>query len=98
MRQKVFISAATLIIVPDILVAQWLTEISKHVKERAPEYIKVEKDNIVPEAKELAKLDLVLVSETKIRMEDPRFGLVGEFVLLCVLHGVGTLHYHPGTA
>lgn len=72
-RKQVFISAATLIIVPDILVAQWLAEIGKHVKEDALDYIKVEKGDNMPDERELCKLDLVLVSEGKVRAEESRF-------------------------
>lgn len=77
-RRKVYISATSLIIVPDILVAQWLAELNKHVKEGALDYIKLEKDDIVPNEEELAKLDLVIVSETKIRLEESRFWTAGE--------------------
>lgn len=76
-RRKVYISATTLIIVPDILVAQWLAELNKHVKEGALDYIKLEKDDFVPPEDELAKLDLVLVSESKIRSEESRFWTSG---------------------
>jgi hypothetical protein len=71
--KKVYISAATLVIVPDILVAQWLAEIAKHVKEDALEYIKIEKGDDVPDERELCKLDLVLICESKIRSEESRF-------------------------
>jgi hypothetical protein len=77
-KRKVYISATTLVIVPDILVAQWLSEIQKHVKEGALDYIKLEKDDHVPDEMDLAKLDLVLVSESKIRAEESRFWMLGE--------------------
>ena len=72
-RKKVYISAATLVIVPDILVAQWLAEISKHVKEDALDYIKIEKGDTVPDEQELCRLDLVLICESKVRSEESRF-------------------------
>ena len=72
-KRKVYLSAATIVIVPDILVAQWLAEIDKHVKEDALEYIKLEKGDVVPNEAELCKLDLVLISEAKIRSEEGRF-------------------------
>ena len=72
-RRKVYLSSSTLIIVPDILISQWLAEISKHVEEGALDYVKVEKDDQMPSEIELCKLDLVLVSESKIRMEENRF-------------------------
>jgi hypothetical protein len=72
-RKQVYISAATLVIVPDILVAQWLAEIAKHVKEDGLEYIKIEKGDDVPDERELCKLDLVLICESKIRSEESRF-------------------------
>ena len=68
-KKKWYISAATLVIVPDILIAQWLGEIQKHVKEDALDYIKVEKNDKMPGAAQLCQLDLVLVSEGKVRAE-----------------------------
>lgn len=69
-RRKIYISAATLVIVPDILVAQWLDELAKHVKLGALTYVKVDKNSPIPCASELASLDLVLVSETRVRHEE----------------------------
>lgn len=71
--RKVYVSGTTLVIVPDILVAQWLAEMKKHVKEGALEYVKIEKNDIVPEPEQLCRLDLVLVAESKIRSEESRF-------------------------
>lgn len=78
--RRVYISAATLVIVPDILVAQWLAEIKKHIKEGALDYIKIEKHDEMPTAAELCLLDLVLMSESKVRTEELRFWPQGECV------------------
>ena len=68
-RKKVYISAATLVIVPDILVAQWVAEIQKHVKEGFLDYVKLDKHDPMPDAARLCRLDLVLLSESKVRSE-----------------------------
>lgn len=80
-KRKVYLSSSTLIIVPDILISQWLAEINKHIQEGALDYIKVEKDDLMPSEIELCKLDLILVSESKVRMEESRFWSACE--LLC---------------
>lgn len=67
--KKVYLSGATLVIVPDILVAQWLGEITKHIKKDALDYVKVEKNEVLPSASDLSKVDLVLISESRIRAE-----------------------------
>jgi hypothetical protein len=71
-RRKIYVSAATLVVVPDILVAQWLAEIQKHIKEGALDYIRVDKSEQIPSSSTMCKVDLVLISESKIRAEAGR--------------------------
>lgn len=87
-RRKVYISATSLVVVPDILVAQWLAEIGKHVSEGALEYIKLERDDDIPSAEELCKLDLVLVSESKMRLEESRFWPAGMLFYITLTEGM----------
>lgn len=73
--QQIFVSAASLVVVPDILVAQWLAEIAKHVKPGALTYTKIDKGKDIPPPIELAKYDLVLISESRMRSEEANFYL-----------------------
>ncbi|CAO3599681.1 unnamed protein product [Absidia cylindrospora] len=67
---KIYLSAATLVVVPDNLVAQWSGEIYKHIHDGHLEFIVLEnKNQPIPEPLELVQLDMVLMSQSRFSHE-----------------------------
>lgn len=70
---EMHITHATLIVVPDTLVAQWRHEIAKHVQEDMVRVLVVASTNrkhLVPPVEELLKYDIVLVSHARFGREE----------------------------
>ncbi|KAJ3158125.1 hypothetical protein HDU86_003077 [Geranomyces michiganensis] len=65
---RIYLSSATLVIVPDTLVNQWEHEINKHVLDRVLEVLVLAKPpDVIPPPRKLRNYDIVLISH-------PRFG------------------------
>jgi hypothetical protein len=60
--ERIYVSATSLCVVPNVLVAQWQAEIVKHVEAGALKVLTIIAHEDVPHASELATYDLVLVS------------------------------------
>lgn len=73
---RVYVSNATLVVVPDNLVAQWTGEIYKHIQDgqlRFLVYDDIKQKIAAP--MELADADLVLISQNRFSLENSRGGL-----------------------
>lgn len=72
----VYLSNATLVVVPDNLVAQWTGEIYKHIQDGQLQFLVYDdvKQNIIAPI-ELANTDLVLISQSRFSLENSRGGL-----------------------
>ena len=72
----IYLSATTLVVVPDNLVTQWTLELSKHV---APEALDVKVINSsnpnIPPPEQLIRFDLVIISQSRFAREDEQGGL-----------------------
>ncbi|KAI8923414.1 SNF2 family N-terminal domain-containing protein [Entophlyctis helioformis] len=76
----VLLSSATLVVVPDTLVDQWRSEINKHVGDNVLEYIVVPNSGTaIPDAHQLAKLDLVIISHSRFGLEHKRGKVMWQF-------------------
>eukprot|EP00842_Homolaphlyctis_polyrhiza_P001542 jgi/Hompol1/2389/HPOL_002922-RA len=64
------LSSSTLVVVPDTLIDQWQSEISKHVLEGTLRYLAiVSHDMPIPPPEKLCEFDLVLISVTRFGLE-----------------------------
>ncbi|KAJ3015575.1 UNVERIFIED_CONTAM: hypothetical protein HDU68_012658, partial [Siphonaria sp. JEL0065] len=72
---KVHISKTTLIVLPDTLIDQWTFEFNKHVLPNTIQLkiLKNSKD-IIPSVLELLEFDVILISHSRLSLEDTRFG------------------------
>jgi hypothetical protein len=69
--KTVYLSTATLVVVPDTLIQQWSTEILKHVQDDILSCIIVSKaTQALPSAEELMKTDILLLSHSRFARED----------------------------
>lgn len=69
--RTVYLSTATLVVVPDTLIQQWSTEILKHVQDDVLSCIIVSKaSQPLPSAEELMKTDILLLSHSRFARED----------------------------
>ena len=69
--ETVYLSAATLVVVPDTLIQQWSTEILKHVHDDILSTIIISKPSqALPSAAELMKTDILLLSHSRFARED----------------------------
>ncbi|RKO89631.1 SNF2 family N-terminal domain-containing protein [Blyttiomyces helicus] len=67
---KVFVSSATLVVVPDTLVDQWRTEINKHTEDLELRVLVLTTGGAeVPPAEELLAFDMVLISHSRFGKE-----------------------------
>ncbi|KAI8908150.1 SNF2 family N-terminal domain-containing protein [Powellomyces hirtus] len=67
---RVFLSSATLIVVPDTLVDQWRTELNKHVFDLVLEVLVLTRNSDkTPSETELLEYDIVLISSTRFGRE-----------------------------
>ncbi|ORX47171.1 hypothetical protein DM01DRAFT_1327182 [Hesseltinella vesiculosa] len=72
---KVYPSSATLIVVPDNLVAQWYGEIYKHINDGELRFLVLEHKTKMPTATDLLHYDLVLMGSNVFANEDSSGGL-----------------------
>ncbi|RUS21339.1 SNF2 family N-terminal domain-containing protein [Endogone sp. FLAS-F59071] len=72
---KVYLSSATLVVVPDSLVDQWMAEVYKHTKDLALKLLVVSKrDQAIPSFPELLEYDMVLISHGRFGVENEKGG------------------------
>ncbi|KAG0034797.1 hypothetical protein BGZ81_003201 [Podila clonocystis] len=70
---EIYLSRATLVIVPDTLVDQWCNEIIKHAPESALKRLELTSaTEKIPEAKQLASYEMVLISQSRFAKEYAR--------------------------
>ncbi|KAG0040407.1 hypothetical protein BGZ82_003132 [Podila clonocystis] len=70
---EIYLSRATLVIVPDTLVDQWCNEIIKHAPESALKRLELTSTTEkIPEAKQLASYEMVLISQSRFAKEYER--------------------------
>ncbi|KAH3672920.1 hypothetical protein WICMUC_003974 [Wickerhamomyces mucosus] len=70
-QEKILLTSATLIVCPDNLFTQWMNEVSKHVEDNFLSVFKVpQASSALPEARELIKHDIVIMSFSAYVHED----------------------------
>ena len=62
---EIHVTSATLVVVPDVLIKQWLKDIGTHLEADSFEYLVLETGDMIPSAEQFAKYDLVLMSSTR---------------------------------
>ncbi|KAJ3063125.1 hypothetical protein HDU98_001019, partial [Podochytrium sp. JEL0797] len=73
---RVYLSNTTLLVVPDTLVHQWMSEFSKHLHASVVTRLDLSDPKMgVPEAKEIVEYDVVLVSHSRLARECSAFGV-----------------------
>ncbi|KAK5990790.1 putative ATP-dependent helicase C23E6.02-like protein [Cladobotryum mycophilum] len=82
--KKIFLSSATLVIVPNNLVAQWKQEIQKHTKGLST-LVLVKKDP-VPATEDLLSHDIILISQSRFELMVKQVNDLGQSAL-------GSLHF-----
>ncbi|KAF9955348.1 hypothetical protein BGZ65_003436 [Modicella reniformis] len=68
---EIFMSSATLVIVPPNLTDQWCNEVNKHTEDFALKLLRIESglDKEIPDCKVLMKYDMVLITQTRFAKE-----------------------------
>ncbi|KAJ3028293.1 hypothetical protein HDV00_010481, partial [Rhizophlyctis rosea] len=72
---RVFVSSATLVVVPDTLVNQWRSELNKHTDGSVKLLVITDTNASIPPALELISYDIVLISYPRFGLEQRRGGL-----------------------
>ncbi|KAJ3080413.1 hypothetical protein HK102_003080 [Quaeritorhiza haematococci] len=73
---KIFLSSSTLVVVPNGLVHQWLTEVNKHTLDLALRVLViVDSAQPIPPATELVEYDMVLISHSRFARENATGGM-----------------------
>src|SRR2546421_1064303 len=69
--ETIYLSTATLVVVPDTLIQQWSTEILKHVQDNVLNHYIISKANQpLPSLPDLMKTDILLLSHSRFAKED----------------------------
>ena len=69
--ETIYLSTATLVVVPDTLIQQWSTEILKHVQDNVLNYYIIPKaSQPLPSLPDLMKTDILLLSHSRFAKED----------------------------
>jgi SNF2-related domain len=69
--ETIYLSTATLVVVPDTLIQQWTTEILKHVQDNVLNYTVISKPTQpLPSLHDLMKTDILLLSHSRFAKED----------------------------
>lgn len=69
--ETIYLSTATLVVVPDTLIQQWTAEILKHVQDNVLNYTIISKPTQpLPSIRELMKMDILLLSHSRFAKED----------------------------
>lgn len=63
---KVYMSAATIVVVPNNLLVQWTEEIKKHTVGLHVLFVEATKEGFLPPASELSEYDIILISQSKL--------------------------------
>ena len=71
-RPKIYLSAATLIVVPPVLADQWILEFQKHTKGGSLTILRVDNTRSVPDIETMINLDVVLVTQNVLTTESFR--------------------------
>jgi SNF2-related domain len=87
--KTIFLSTATLVVVPDTLIQQWSAEILKHVHDNALNYLVISKPTQpIPSPSELMKLDLLLLSYNRFAKEEDDGKFHYRFLLPCIHYAI----------
>ena len=83
--ETIYLSTATLVVVPDTLIQQWSTEILKHVQDNVLNYLVISKPaESIPLPSELLKLDLLLLSHSRFAKEEEDGNFQYRLIFPCI--------------
>ncbi|KAI9284162.1 P-loop containing nucleoside triphosphate hydrolase protein [Umbelopsis sp. AD052] len=73
---KVYMASATLVVVPDNLIAQWTGEVYKHIQDGELDFLVLDnKKQPIPPATQLLNYDMVVISHSRFGLESDSGGL-----------------------
>ncbi|KAI8811806.1 SNF2 family N-terminal domain-containing protein [Cladochytrium replicatum] len=67
---SIYLSSSTLVIVPDTLTRQWVSEINKHTDEGALKVLEIRNSDKIPPGVELIQFDIVIISMQRFGREE----------------------------